>query len=420
MRLFPRAARRRLAAATLACTVAVGALAVPLAGAEDDLKDQQKKVQKHLEHAEHDLQHSSARLRKATGRLAAAQEKLAEAKAELADARTRLGAARRLDERMQHKLDAAEERLEKARAALADGQEALEVQRGRVTDTITSIYEQGDPELLAFASILDAQTPEDLTRRMAAQDVMVGRETRAYDDLHAAEVLLGVRENNVEDATNEVAGQRAEAAEHLETMQVLHAETRAAAGKVRALVADRRTAQLAATRARAQDQAVLDRLKAKERRIKQRILEQARRARMKHRGYRGTTDGLLMRPTDGVVTSPYGYREHPIYHYWGLHDGTDFGAACGTPMYAVSSGTVMTRYYSSVYGHRLYLNVGQVNGRLVTAVYNHATRYVVGPGDRVERGQVVGYVGSTGWSTGCHLHFTILANGSSTNPMQFF
>nr|WP_278249586.1 M23 family metallopeptidase [Nocardioides sp. IC4_145] len=127
-----------------------------------------------------------------------------------------------------------------------------------------------------------------------------------------------------------------------------------------------------------------------------------------------------MRPTDGVVTSPYGYREHPIYHYWGLHDGTDFGAACGTPMYAVSSGTVMTRYYSSVYGHRLYLNVGQVNGRLVTAVYNHATRYVVGPGDRVERGQVVGYVGSTGWSTGCHLHFTILANGSSTNPMAFF
>ncbi|MDN4160307.1 M23 family metallopeptidase [Nocardioides abyssi] len=420
MRLFPRAARRRLAAATLACSVAVGALAVPLAGAEDDLKDQQQKVQKELKHAAGDLEHSSARLRKAAARLDAAKEQLADAKSELADVRTRLGAAQRLDERMQAKLEAAEARLEKARADLADGQAALEVQRGRVTDTITSIYEQGDPELLAFASILDAQTPEDLTRRMAAQDVMVGRETRAYDDLHAAEVLLGVRENNVEAATNEVADQRADAAEHLETMRGLHAEARAAASTVREMVAGRRTAQEAAARARAQDKAVLERLRAKERRIKQRILEAARRAAARHRGYRGATDGLLMRPVGGPVTSPYGYREHPIYHYWGLHDGTDFGVGCGTPMYAVASGTVMTRYYSSVYGNRLYLNVGQVNGRLVTAVYNHATGYVVGPGDSVERGQVVGYVGSTGWSTGCHLHFTVLANGSSTNPMQFF
>ncbi|MDN4172498.1 peptidoglycan DD-metalloendopeptidase family protein [Nocardioides sp. SOB77] len=420
MRFFPRAARRRLAAATIACSVAVGALTVPLAGAEDDLKDQQQQVQKDLKHAAGDLEHSSARLRKAAGRLEAAVAQLREAKAELADARTRLGAAQRLDRRMQAKLEAAEARLTAAREELAEGQVALEAQRERVTDTITSIYEQGDPELLAFASILDAQTPEDLTRRMAAQDVMVGRETRAYDDLHAAEVLLQVRENNVEDATNEVADQRRDAAEHLDTMRVLHEETRSAATKVRGLVADRRTAQQAAARARAQDQAVLDRLKAKERRIKQRILEQARRARMRHRGYRGTTDGLLMRPSDGPVTSPYGYREHPIYHYWGMHDGTDFGAACGSPMYAVASGTVMTRYYSSVYGNRLYLNVGQVNGRLITAVYNHATHYTVAPGQHVERGQVVGYVGSTGWSTGCHLHFTTLANGASTNPMQFF
>ncbi|MBC9734114.1 peptidoglycan DD-metalloendopeptidase family protein [Nocardioides marmotae] len=420
MRLFPRTARRRLAAATIACSVAVGALTVPLAGAEEDLKDQQKQVQKDLEHAADDLEHSSARVRKATGRLDAAVAQLREAKSELADARTRLGAAQRLDQRMQAKLEAAEERLETARAALADGQEDLEVQRGRVTDTITSIYQQGDPQLLAFASILDAQTPEDLTRRMAAQDAMVGRETRAYDGLHAAEVLLQVRENNVEAATNEVADQRRDAAEHLKTMRALHQETREATVKVRGLVAGRRTAQQAAARARAQDQAVLERLQAKERRIKQRILEQARRAKAKHRGYRGATDGLLMRPTAGPVTSPYGYREHPIYHYWGLHDGTDFGAACGSPLYAVSSGTVMTRYYSSVYGNRLYLNVGQVNGKLITAVYNHATRYVVSPGQQVERGQVVGYVGSTGWSTGCHLHFTVLANGSSTNPMPFF
>lgn len=419
MRLFPRTARRRLGAATIACSVAVGALAVPIAGAED-LKDQQKEVRKELKHAHSDLEHSSARLRKATVRLEAAVGQLRDAQAELADVRTRLGVARVLDDRMQAKLEAAVSRLEEARQDLADGQAALGVQREKVADTITSIYEQGDPELLAFASILDSESPEDLTRRMAAQDVMVGRETRAYDELHAAEVLLQVREDNVEDAKNDVAEQRRDAAEHLDTMRALHEETRLAKVKVRGLVTDQRSARQVAVSARQQDKAVLNRLREREQRIKQKIVEAARRARRVGGGYRGRTDGLLMRPVAGPVTSPYGYREHPIYRYWGLHDGTDFGVGCGTPLYAVGSGTVMSAYSSSVYGKRLYLNVGQVNGKLVTAVYNHATRYVVGVGDRVQRGQVVGYVGSTGWSTGCHLHFTTLVNGSSTNPMQFF
>jgi murein DD-endopeptidase MepM/ murein hydrolase activator NlpD len=322
---------------------------------------------------------------------------------------------------MQERLELAEDRLAEARAELVDGQAALAEQRLRVTDTITAIYEQGDPELLAFASLLDAETPADLTRRSAAREAMVGRETRAYDDLHAAEVLLQVREDDVEQATEDVAGQRRDAATHLVTMEELHEETRLATSTVRGLVADRRDAREVANRVRQRDQAVLDRLRARERRIEQRIREQARHARARGVvGHRGATGGLLMRPVDGPVTSAYGYRRHPIYHYWGMHDGTDFGVACGQPMYAVDSGTVTSAYFSSVYGRRLYLSVGMVNGRNLTAVYNHAARYVVGPGDHVQRGQLVGYAGSTGWSTGCHLHFTMLVNGSATDPMRFF
>lgn len=416
MRLFPRTARRRLAAATIACSVAVGGLAVPLAGAEN-LKDQQKQVKKDLRHAHDELEHSSGRLRKATARLGAAIGQLREAQGELAEVRGRLGAARVQDRRMQAQLEAAVQRLADARAQLAEGQAALGDQQDRVTDTVTSIYQQGDPELLAFASILNADSPADLTRRMAAQDVMVGRETRAYDHLHAAEVLLQVRENNVEQAKNAVAEQRRDAARHLDTMRTLHEETRVAKVKVRGLVNDRRSARQAATRARQKDKAVIARLQQRERKIKQRILAQARRATG---GYRGRTSGLLMRPVNGPVTSAYGYRRHPIHGYWGFHDGTDFGGGCGAALYAVSSGTVMSSYYSAVYGKRLYLNVGQVNGRNLTAVYNHAARYVVRPGQRVQRGQVVGYVGNTGWSTGCHLHFTTLVNGRAGNPMQFF
>ena len=136
-------------------------------------------------------------------------------------------------------------------------------------------------------------------------------------------------------------------------------------------------------------------------------------------GYVGTSNGFLLPPVTGPVTSPFGYRIHPIYHYWGLHDGTDFGVSCGEGMRAAADGTVISRYWSDVYGNRLYINVGRVNGHNLTVVYNHATSYRVNVGEHVTRGEIVGYVGSTGWSTGCHLHFTVLQDGTAVDPMTY-
>lgn len=417
MRHFPRTARPRLVAAAVACTLAIGALAAPLAHADDHLKHRQKQVQHQIRSASHDLDESSSRLRRATALLQGARVQLADAQRELSAVRTKLAAARLYDNQMQAKLDAAVERLADARADLAEGQQELDEQRTHVTDTITSIYEEGDPQLLAFSALLDAQTPADLTRRMEMKNVIVGRETRAYDDLHAAEVLLQVRENEVASAKDAVEVQRKAAAEHLVTMKELHRQSVAAKIKVRDMVDRRRDAQRAATEARRHDQVQLARLKRQEQRIRQQILAAARRA---HGGYRGPTGGLLMHPVNGPITSPFGYREHPIYHYWGLHDGDDFGAGCGQPLYAVNGGTVMSKYYSSVWGNRLYLNLGTINGKNVTVIYNHLSRYNVGTGSRVGRGQVVGYVGTTGWSTGCHLHFTVMVNGRPVNPTSWF
>ena len=119
------------------------------------------------------------------------------------------------------------------------------------------------------------------------------------------------------------------------------------------------------------------------------------------------------------MTSPFGYRTHPIYKYWGMHDGTDFGVACREPLRASGTGTVIAKYYSEVYGNRLYLSLGRVNGKSLTVVYNHAYGYRYDVGDRVARGAVVGTVGSTGWSTGCHLHFTVLVAGKAVDPMNW-
>ena len=125
-------------------------------------------------------------------------------------------------------------------------------------------------------------------------------------------------------------------------------------------------------------------------------------------------------PVNAPITSPFGMRFHPILKYWKLHDGTDFGAGCGTPIRSPYSGRVAEKYYNAGYGNRLVVDHGVVDGRFVTTAYNHAMRYTVGVGERVSKGEVLGYVGSTGYSTGCHLHLTVYLDGKLRNPMTWF
>ena len=124
-------------------------------------------------------------------------------------------------------------------------------------------------------------------------------------------------------------------------------------------------------------------------------------------------------PVRGPVTSKFGPRFHPVLKRWKLHDGTDYGAACGTPIVASYDGVVRQRYFNAGYGNRLIIDHGTVDGSRIATAYNHATGYSVTPGQKVRRGQVVGQVGTTGYSTGCHLHLMVWANGSLINPQTW-
>jgi murein DD-endopeptidase MepM/ murein hydrolase activator NlpD len=124
-------------------------------------------------------------------------------------------------------------------------------------------------------------------------------------------------------------------------------------------------------------------------------------------------------PVPGAVTSAFGMRFHPVLRRWKLHDGTDFGAGCGTPIRAPYAGVVTGAYFNDGYGQRLILDHGTVDGVRVRTALNHATHFVVRPGQTVTRGQVVGYVGSTGYSTGCHLHLMVWLDGRLVDPMTW-
>lgn len=121
-------------------------------------------------------------------------------------------------------------------------------------------------------------------------------------------------------------------------------------------------------------------------------------------------------PGNTTITSSFGMRYHPVLHVNKLHTGTDVRAAKGSKIVAMNGGTVITSTYNAAYGNYVMIDHG---GNVVT-LYAHMSSRSVKKGDTVKRGQQIGLVGSTGYSTGPHLHFEVIKNGSYVNPMSYF
>jgi murein DD-endopeptidase MepM/ murein hydrolase activator NlpD len=123
--------------------------------------------------------------------------------------------------------------------------------------------------------------------------------------------------------------------------------------------------------------------------------------------------GALLWPVPGGITSGYGWRIHPIFHTREFHTGIDIGAPWGAPVHAAADGTVLFTGWMQGYGMLVILDHG--NG--LSTTYSHLSSYAVGVGDRVQKGDMIGRIGSTGWSTGPHLFFEIRHNGRPVNPL---
>lgn len=126
-----------------------------------------------------------------------------------------------------------------------------------------------------------------------------------------------------------------------------------------------------------------------------------------------------MLPVEGRRSSPFGWRIHPVYHTRKLHKGQDFAVACGTPVRATQAGRVLETTHTTAGGNKVVLSHGISNGHLITSSYHHLQGFAVSAGQTIPRGQVVGYVGSTGASTGCHLHWQIEEDGTAVNPLGY-
>jgi murein DD-endopeptidase MepM/ murein hydrolase activator NlpD len=115
------------------------------------------------------------------------------------------------------------------------------------------------------------------------------------------------------------------------------------------------------------------------------------------------------------ITSPFGMRLHPVYKVWKMHKGVDLASRRGDKIVAVRSGVVTTAKYGSSSGYFVVIN----HGDGFSTSYLHMTHFEVKEGQTVSQGQLIGYVGNTGVSTGAHLHFAVMYNGSHVNPANY-
>lgn len=137
----------------------------------------------------------------------------------------------------------------------------------------------------------------------------------------------------------------------------------------------------------------------------------------KHSGV-SVTGGFLA-PVNGRITSPFGYRTHPIFKTRIFHSGIDIGVPYGTPIKAANAGKVIYSGWYGGYGKVVILDHGSCTGAPTTTLYAHMSQQKVSVGQNVARGQVIGLVGSTGYSTGPHLHFEVRINGKPQNPKKY-
>jgi murein DD-endopeptidase MepM/ murein hydrolase activator NlpD len=390
-------------------------LALCAAGAQPaaaDPADRKRALDREIAELRETLEGTAADLVAAAVELRRSQVDLVAAQASLTGARTALAAAERRDAELAARLAVAEAARAKAARELTARRLAEHNTRVRIGQIARDAYlGQG---LGSIAIALDAESPDQFADRVTAVSAALRAQNGAIERLDVQQAETRARRAKLTALKAQVAELKRQAEEVVAQRQAAARAAAAAQARVAAVVAR----QAAAVRVvQARKNAEQARVAAMER---ERSALEALLAARNRGGGGGYSDGgsVLSRPVGAPVTSGYGRRWHPILHYWRLHAGTDFGAACGTPVRAAASGVVVRAGWAGGYGNQLVLDHGRMRGRHVATSYNHLSRILARSG-RVRRGQVVAYSGTTGLSTGCHLHFEVYAGGRTVNPMSW-
>ena len=363
----------------------------------------QSEINSKLKSARAKIADANDRKKTLSNQIAAIDKRLTQIDAELHRLDTQIASVEGKLSTTREKLEALREQLRLKRLELVQAEKDLQSEEDNLAMRAVAAYKTSD---LTYMDVVLASTSfEDLVSRtrmvgdlINGTNDLVGQLEQARDRVQREKKEIATKEQDVHSTVVDLQQQSDDLAalEAAQTQQ--KADSKAA-----------RLEKKGALSAVEDDIAVLKKQEA------ELLAESQQLSGVINNSSGGGGTGDMMRPVNGPITSPFGWRIHPIFGYRKFHTGVDFGVGYGTPIHAADSGTVIYATWMGGYGNVIIVN----HGGGISTLYAHQSSFAVSNGASVTRGQVIGYVGSTGYSTGPHLHFEVRVNGNPVDPMGY-
>lgn len=355
-------------------------------------------------------------------RMAQESEKKAQAEAVIGSVNDKLyaiqqqlEAAQRDYQAVANELKATEEKIAATQAELEKTRARLKVREGVFTKRVRDIYMHG--QLSYLDVVLGAKDFSDFSNRLELLRRIIDADITLISDIRKERAAIETAKQELETQRARQAQLRDQAAAKRDEIESRRKEQQAILYQAQN---DKAVAEQAYNEYQQSSQAIAEMLRQ---RAADRAAQAAAAAAQASSGGGGGSDyyqpvsgsGAMIWPVNGVVTSPYGYRTHPIFGTTIYHSGIDIGVDYGTPVHAADGGVVVEAGWISGYGYAVIIDHG--NG--LSTLYGHNQELAVSEGQSVSPGQVIAYAGSTGNSTGPHVHFEVRANGDPVDPSAY-
>jgi len=401
--------------------LSLGLLSGTYAGANDDLNQRKEKIDAQIDDAHDEVLAFKKKVASATSQVIDARKQLPGAKANLEAAVTEQERTAQADAAAAQALEDATQEVLVSEQRLSRLSKRLTELQSDVGDFARRAYQMGP--FAEIEMVLDAKDPSEFTDRLAAIRSVAQSNNASLDEMSANRADLAYTEVRL-GALRDVANDKKEAAAaRLREAEEARAGAAAAKKIVDGLIAQEEASLSTAQENRADVKAQYAELADEQERIQAKIAAAAARLQsstgVKTNGDVNAVDNgaQWFFPVSGyAIGSDAGWRMHPILGYTRCHAGGDISAPSGTPIHAVEDGTVLSAGYEGGYGN--FTVIGHGNG--LTSGYAHQSSIGVSAGEQVKRGQVIGMVGTTGLSTGPHLHFEARVNGMPYSPKGWF
>lgn len=378
------------------------------AASRSELNDELSGIRSELQEIRANLERAANATKAARGDIVALDKSIAQAEEAVDAADAAYSAAAGRLTALQEELAQLMDELTAKRGELAKTESDLQTQQEVFDGRLVNVYKSGG-SVVYLEAVFEADSLADVVGRMALLTDLMQQDNATLDQIKALKVAVEEQKLALEREQTRVAALEKEQTAVTEQMAAAARQSRAALNELERARAAKKKVLAEAEQDEAAWKKQQSELVAESERITK-LLKAAAAPKVVKAG-----SGVFSWPVVGEVTSGFGYRIHPIFNVRRMHTGVDIDADTGDPIKAASGGTVVSAGWRGGYGKCVVI---AHSGGLAT-LYGHMSEIKVSVGQAVKKGQVIGKVGSTGYSTGPHLHFEVRVNGDCVDPLKY-